>query len=533
MTESSRRRRRRTAPQASPLTPRPESAPAPRRLVVAVVVLATVAATLERWWFSGAWGESGSLTSAFYFGDATRFVEYAQAIAQGRSFDNGIPFHPPGWPLVMAGLMTLTGPDAAVPVAAIKLLLAGVSGLTVGMAVLLTYEIAGGGAMLAAACLGVFNFGHLVQGSVANSEALYGLLTVTTAWLVWRWLQSDARHPLWWAAAAGVTGGYAMLVRAEFLACAVILFALAWRAGGVWRRQAARPALALFVVAYGLVLVPTGVWHWQTLSAFNAAHVRDVAGPLPRLAPVTSYGPFNFAMANHEYADGGPNRDHDALDLCDQNTSATLDAGGLDLACPAIYDLYVRGYSIGLSWLLANPGAALSLLTDKAGMAIGFLAHGYFIDNIGAGVDGVRRRVDLVDPASRWLLPIHLALLVAGVVMLRRQPPALGVLSAGLGALIASTLLFYGYVRLGVAYLPIVWVLQGTALAALSNRVIGIPWCDRRVIGSVLAALALLTLLDGARARTPRSVALDGARTTTGMLIEDETLNVVRTPSRR
>jgi len=494
----------------------------PRALVALAVVLATLAATLERWWFSGAWGESGSLTSAFYFGDATRFLDYALAIVQGRAFDNGIPFHPPGWPLAVAAVMRLTGSASAVPVPAVKLVLACLSGLSVGLAVLLAYELAGGGAMLAAALLGAFNFGHIVEGAVANSEALYGLLTAIAMWAVWRWLREGARRPEPWAALAGAAGGCAMIVRAEFLACAVFFVALAW-----WRRRI-HPALLAFLFTFALVLVPTTVWHWRTLTAFNAAHVNEVAGPLPRFAPVTSYGPFNFAMANHENADGGPNRDHPMLDQCSQAAESSLTAGELDLACPAVYDLYVHGYAIGLTWLLNNPGAALTLMSNKVGMAIGFLAQGYFIDDLGAGVDGVRRRVDLVDPASRWLLPLHVLLLAGGIVVLRRRPIALGVVAAPLGALVASTLLFYGYVRLGVAYLPAVWVLQGAALAALAHKLTGARAADRRIVGGVLAALALLTAVEGVRASAPRAVTLDGEHAPSGLLMQDETLNVVR-----
>jgi len=501
--------------------------------VALVVVLATLAATLERWWFAGAWGESGSLTSAFYFGDATRFLDYAQAIVQGRSFDNGIPFHPPGWPLALAAVMTLAGSDGAVPVAAIKLVLACTSGLTVGLAVLAAYEMAGAGAMLAVALLGTFSFGHVVQGAVANSESLYGLLALTTMWAMWRWLREGGRHPEAWAAMAGAAGACATLVRAEFLACAVFFMALAWRSGAIDRVRGTPRVIAVFLVAFTLGLLPTTVGHWQALSSFNAAHVDDVAGPLPRFAPVTSYGPFNFAMANHEHADGGPNRDHPHLDQCDQAVDTALTAGELDLACPAVYELYVRGYAIGLRWLLGHPGAAITLWWDKARMAMGFLAHGYFIDNLGAGVDGVRRRVDLVDPSSRWLLPVHTALLVAGVVLLWRQPIALGVLAAPVGALVASTLLFYGYVRLGVAYLPAIWILQGTALATLAHKLIGAHGADRRVIVSALAALTFATGVEGVRARTPRSLAQDGARTATGLLIEDETTNVRRVPRRQ
>ena len=127
-------------------------------------------------------------------------------------------------------------------------------------------------------------------------------------------------------------------------------------------------------------------------------------------------------------------------------------------------------------------------------------------------------------------MPVHLLLLAAGLTLLRRQTLALGVLLAPLGALVASTLLFYGYVRLGVAYLPAVWVLQGAALAAAGGRLTGLRASDRRVVAGALAALVVLTAAEGVRARTPRGLTLDGQRTPSGMLMQDETLTVVRAP---
>jgi hypothetical protein len=45
----------------------------------------------------------------FYEGDAETFYNYAQAILHGTRYDNGIPFHPPFFPLILAGLHALTG----------------------------------------------------------------------------------------------------------------------------------------------------------------------------------------------------------------------------------------------------------------------------------------------------------------------------------------------------------------------------------------------------------------------------------------
>jgi hypothetical protein len=212
-----------------------------------------------------------------------------------------------------------------------------------------------------------------------------------------------------------------------------------------------------------------------------------------------SYGPFNFAMANHENADGGPNRDHPLLERCNEDTTARLAVGQLDLECPAVYDLYVHGYSIGARWLIAHPVAALDLVTRKLAFTVGFLAHGYLIDDIGPDVDGTRRRVDLVDPEREWLIPVHLALIAAGVFVLRKHAAALGIVLAGLAGLVGSTVLFYGYVRLGAV-----------------------------VVATVVTLVVTLTLWDGAQKRSSRALVLDGARTASGALIQDETLEVRR-----
>jgi hypothetical protein len=476
------------------------------------------------------------LTSAFYYGDAPRFLDYAAAILQRRAFDNGIPFHPPGWPLALAAFVRLSGGgphgDVVIPVVAVKLLVACLSGLTVGMAALLAYQMAGVGAMLAVSLLGTFQFGHVVEGTVANSEALYGLCMIATVSAAWRWLgplrppgpAGEARpgRSRTWPAVAGFLGGCAMLVRAEFLACAVLIAVAGWRARG------SRAEIALFALGFCLALGPTTLWHWRSLDRFNVTHAGRVAGPLPRFAPVTSYGPFNFAIANHPDADGGPNRDHPMLDQCNQETDVRLSAGELDLQCPAVYDLYVHGYAIGGGWALEHPGAALALLGRKIGYTIGFLAQGYFIDDIGAGADGTRRRVDMVDPANQWMLPIHLGLLLAGLGLMWRRKVALGLVAAPLVALLASVLSFYGYVRLGVAYLPVVWILQGTALAAGLQRVVRGRLVTSRTTGLVMAALLLLLGCDALASRLPRAVVLDGVRTADGTLAEDETLTIRR-----
>ena len=93
------------------------------------------------------------------------------------------------------------------------------------------------------------------------------------------------------------------------------------------------------------------------------------------------------------------------------------------------------------------------------------------------------------------------------------------------GLFVASTVLFYGYVRLGTSYLPVVWVFQGSAIAALFPSGARSPVKAAAVAGIAMAAL-LAT--DGLRIDATRRLSLDGPRTDEGVLVQDETLRVTR-----
>ncbi len=45
----------------------------------------------------------------FYEGDSETFFNYARALLKGQLYDNGIPFHPPGFAWVLAFVHTLVG----------------------------------------------------------------------------------------------------------------------------------------------------------------------------------------------------------------------------------------------------------------------------------------------------------------------------------------------------------------------------------------------------------------------------------------
>jgi hypothetical protein len=396
---------------------------------------------------------------------------------------------------------------------------------------LLARLIGGRTALAVIAPLAVFHFGHTVQGTVANTEALYGLLLavlLSSLALATRngWLDGPAPGATRFGAATaiGLLAGFAAVVRAEFLlGTALVGFTIA--------RSAARTSRGLMVAAYAVgvaaSLAPSTAAHWRSIDAFNTRNASRLAAPLPRLAPVTSYGAFSFALANHAEADGGPNSDHPLLVPANQDEEALLAAGQLDLSVTSVHRLYVDGYRLGLRWWWEHPADALILLWRKSRIAYGALALGYGPLDAPAGADGIRRRVDLVEPERMWLAPLHLGLLAFGWYRLRRRAPDMAWLFAiPIVTLLASTWLFYGYVRLVVAYMPVLWVLQAEAIATLAERTGLGQRLEAR--GAAVAAGVLLVGLTAvsAAALRPRSAVLDGPRGEDGQVFVDETVRV-------
>jgi len=500
--------------------------------VWAFCLITLIAATAMRLCLPIAWGERHSLASAFFVGDARPYHDYAAHLVAARTFDNGVPFHPPGWAIVLSGFFRLAGFDPlngrpAEP-ALLKSFVAFLSGLTVSLAALVAYRVAGRGAMYATGAWGSIHFGHMVLGTVPSNETLYGLLVVVVVLIALRLIHLPAaeaglsRHVA--AGLLGLAAGAAALVRAEFLSACILLVAGIWWAGKGGTRLGVMAAYALGAL---VVLVPATVSNWRSISAFNGRNAMKLPGPLPRFAPVTSYGAFNFAIANHQHSDGGPNNDHPVLETAVRKEQDLLAEGGLNLASPAVHLLYVDGYRIGFSWIVRNPADAAELMIEKGRRAAGSLAHGVLFDNVPAGVDGTRRRVDLLDPASRVLWPFSIALAAAGIWMLRGRPDA-WLLCVPLAALALSTLGFFGYVRLGVAYLPVIWVFQSVAVAAVAAK---LPWprsIRRRPGVTVTILMLILVSASIFSLGLPRGVDFDGPRDADGQVIADETVRVMR-----
>ena len=212
----------------------------------------------------------------------------------------------------------------------------------------------------------------------------------------------------------GVLAGFTTLVRAEFALC-VVLFAtagVAWATDSPVGRSRASGGRRLRTM-------PTTIANWKSLDEFNRTREGRMPGPLPRFAPVTGYGAFNFANANHSEARGGFHFDLPSLipiaDSPDNREVADLtEAGLLDLSRPVYTSAYVHGYQMGLSWLARHPAQAATLLWSKLSITASMFDYGYLIDNMPIAVRGTRRPVDQIGLGTSWLTFVHLGLALSG-----------------------------------------------------------------------------------------------------------------------
>jgi len=153
--------------------------------------------------------------------------------------------------------------------------------------------------------------------------------------------------------------------------------------------------------------------------------------------------------------------------------------------------------------------------------------YGYLIDNVPVAVRGTRRPVDQIDLDSSWLTFVHLALTGYGAVLAYRSGWSILLLAPVL-TMLASSALFFGYVRLGVAYLPVVWILQAMAIDRLLRHVPAPEAVQRRAMAAA-AALGVLLMLNEARVSgDTRVLMLDGMVDESGDLVEDLTLQIDR-----
>jgi hypothetical protein len=456
----------------------------------------------------------------FYEGDAETFYRYAQALLNGQLYDNGIPFHPPGFAFVLACVHSLVSSNLAV-----KAAVALIASLSIGLLYLLVKPYLGRTVALLAALLSLYSFGLYVIAAAPVTEGTYQTLLLLCL-LVWT---RRFEHPLaapipdgekprragpFGALLLGLLLGFLALTRAEGVLVGLILGGTGLT-GWLRKKNSLRP-WAFLLAGWLLAVAP---WTLR-----NAVHLREanerlagrLAEPLPTFVPLTIYGPINLALANNPQADGTFSR----ASLASSSTSSVL-----DLTNPEHLRFLLHGDRIAWDWIAENPGDFGRLVLRKWGLFFEAWTLGWTQWDWPGGLNGLRRPVDVFVPDSGlgWWLGPPLAflglILCLGTAGGPRRWAVLVLLLTAVGLI--ATGLFFGYVRQGLLLFPFWLTLAAAALTAIARKIThrGEGWHlappgetdpPRRLLQALAAVATVLIALEGGGARADRNFEATG-----------------------
>jgi hypothetical protein len=525
--------------------------------------------------------------SPAYKGDANLWLTYAQALQQGAPFTQGIPLHPPGmgylvallWDGTAQGIVRLRAIWCGLGALGVLALFAAAHrafGLRVAIAAALLGALSTGMIVLSSSLNNEAPYLVLVLASIALVPRLLReprLLELAA----WSALHAGAcllrvehalffafsfAHLAWsWKKAASVRlGGPAALSVLVFVLVLAPWHAKAWSGIAAFNRGDGPPLAPRVEQAYRAIEERTSALVWEEeaqrlaeeLPAFirrpargfvaatrlhrgeSSVRAEDLeilreaygAWPEPIAAHpfVSSYGPLNFALANHAQSNGGfrrgPLNDAAPLEGGAQSYPPDLVAG---LPPPTLALTYVphlaifnKGYARGWAWIGAYPGQFLALVGRKLERFASGATLGLGGANLPLGMSGERASVDLVVPerdAISWLWTlVLLGLAAAGWRHARRRPELVPWLLFLLSKLVA-TVLFFGYARQGASVVPVLAVL----IALLIDRLLSRPWLEaraglrRNLIQGAVLVVALVVAFDAARGLSGVQLTIDGA----------------------
>lgn len=409
----------------------------------------------------------------FYEGDSETFYNYARALLTGQLYDNGIPFHPPGFAWVLAFVHTLVGagPEATrVPYFAVKVVTALIGSLPVGLLYLLVRPYLGRTVALAASLLCAWSFGLYVIGVAPVTEGTY-LTLLMLCLLLWTRrfehpLAAPDATPEGWKSALGLglLLGFLALTRAEAVLIAVIFVGIGLLP--TLRRRTGLKPWALVALGWILAVAPWAIRNALHLSEMNERLAGQLAEPLPTFVPLTIYGPVNLALANNPQADGTFSREF---------LASKAQSGVLDLTDPQHLEFILHGDRIAWDWIRRNPGDFVQLVLKKWRLYFSAWKLGWTQWDWPGGLNGTRLPVDVFTPDSGagWGLGLPLAVLGLLCCLATPEAPRRWVAIVLLLTLVGmiSTGLFFGYVRQGLLYLPLWLTLTAAALVWIGERI--------------------------------------------------------------
>ena len=489
MNRAERRRRERRGEESAPLS-RATWTPGRIRILLFVWSFLTLAIPILT-------GYDRDLPySVFLAGDAEPFLGKAGAIVSGEVWDSGLPFHPPLTSWLLVPLASAFAAEPATLARLSKLLMAL---LAAGSHVLL-YELLrrrNVSNLLPALLLAPLAFPELVLSTAAGSELPYRLLLLG-AFLV------GLRRPV----LLGLLSAAAVLCRAEhlFLLLPVVLLGLA--------REKTRKETSLAAAVLIAGLLPATAAHWISIGKYDREHAAELAEPLPRFAPVTIYGPVNFALAQLS-------RDihfsREALPVPPNRTS------GLEMGYPPHNRLVIHGYSVGFAEIRSEPGRFVERTFRKIGWSLRALAPGFTWRDLPKPAKWVRQPVDLALSSALWWEIPFLLLVAAGGWFLRKDRALLAWAAALLASRLLVNALFFPYLRSVAILLPL-------ALVFALAPAVAIPEKPRKLL--LFGAPLLLALVHLVGAASPRDYVIRGPVEAPKRTMQDQRLEIELSPGR-
>jgi hypothetical protein len=481
----SKRAQRRAAERQA----RKEAPRAPRRTDVWIAAGLTLLAWVHRLIFLRSNRDFSWPYTIFYEGDSETFYSYARALLEGRLYDEGVPFHPPGFAWFLALVHTLFGAGGAgaqVPHVAVKSLMAFLGSVAIGLLYLLVRPYLGRTVALIAALLGVYHFGLYVLSIAPVTESLY-LVLLLPALLIWT---RRFEHPLsieekpggsLWPLALGLLLGALALTRAEGALVAILLI-------GIGLLGSNRKRWAVVVLGWVLVVAPWTIRNAVRLEAVNEKYAAD----LPTFVPLTLYGPINLALANNPMAEGSFSRAW---------LSSQAQNPGLDLRDPQHVEFLRHGDRMAWEWARHNPADFVLLVGKKWKLVSEAWTLGWTQWDWPGGLTGKRRPVDVFVPDSKvgYWIGAPLALLGLALCLAKPGEPRrwAWVVLLMTASLLVATGLFFGYVRLGLLFLPFWLTFVSVALVWLASLLAPVPSDPpRRLLQALIALAAVLLVLE-------------------------------------
>jgi 4-amino-4-deoxy-L-arabinose transferase-like glycosyltransferase len=371
------------------------------------------------------------LYSLFYYGDSLRLHQEALEILKTNWNSSLLPYHPPVTSYLLALFYRIFGTPPE-HLAAIKILLILISALSVVIFYRLARKFFSAKLALIAAIVFGAMFPMLVVSVTPNTESIFLCFAMLTLLLFVRLRSSwNIKDAIW----MGVCGALASLTRAEFASFFVVLVVVG--AGASRRRGAEARPLIVLIICFIIPFIPWTIRNYHVLKQYNVEKSDPGLEPLPTFAPITCYGPINFAMANNLLADGKFSR----------RILTGANVASLDLNNAQHRHYFLHGYSEGITFIKDYPKEFVKLIGEKLRLFIQGFSWGFGPTNIPGGLAGVRYPIDIFVSEHRWWTWVIGPLFIFGYCLSAREFSKWWPFHLLFLHRIAVTAAFFGYVR--------------------------------------------------------------------------------------